>query len=52
MAEIPDLENKNTSFHKSLMVMDAFKFHFMDFVAAAILICCASVVKDLAGCTS
>ena len=47
MAKIRDLENKSTSFHKSLMVMDAFKFHFMDFVAAAMLIGCTSVVKIL-----
>ena len=34
------------------MVMDAFKFYFMDYVAAAMLLGCTNVVKDLAGCAS
>ena len=43
---------KEIDFHKSLMVMDAFKAHFKDGAVAAMLIGHTWVLKVLAGCTS
>ena len=43
---------KEIDFRKSLMVMDAFKAHYTDDVAAAMLTGQTGVVKVLSGCTS
>ena len=43
---------KEIGFHKSLVVVDPFKAHFADDVAAATLICHTGVVKVPAVCTS
>ena len=47
MVEIRRRKNKKMGFHKFLMVMDAFKAHFTDDVATAMLISHTSVVKSL-----
>ena len=47
MVEIRPRKNKKIGFHKFLKVMDAFKAHFTDDVATAMLIGHTGVVKSL-----